>query len=62
VKQAKLSRTLAIAIPVGASVSGDLAAALPGQKVVVWTLPAPGTLATISGAPGALSADRVLLG
>jgi hypothetical protein len=62
VKQAKLSRTLAITIPVGASVTGDLAAALPGQKVVVWTLPAPGTLAAISGAPGALSADRILLG
>ena len=31
-----------------------------GQKVVVWTLPAPGTLEAISGAPGALTVDRVL--
>ena len=31
-----------------------------GQKVVVWTLPAPGTVATITGAPDALTVDRVL--
>jgi hypothetical protein len=31
-----------------------------GQKVVVWTLPAPGTVEAISGAPGALTVDRVL--
>jgi hypothetical protein len=30
-----------------------------GQKVVVWTLPAPGTVGAISGAPGALTVDRL---
>jgi hypothetical protein len=52
VKQTKLSRVI------------TLAATAPtvtvGQKVVVWTLPAPGTVAAISGAPGALTVDRVL--
>ena len=61
-KQTKLNRTLTIAIPLDAAVNGDLTAALPGQKVVVWTLPAPGTVAAISGAPNALSAERILLG
>jgi hypothetical protein len=52
VKQTKLNRVI------------TLAATAPtvtvGQKVVVWTLPAPGTVAAISGAPGALTVDRVL--
>jgi hypothetical protein len=61
-KQTKLNRTLTITIPAAAAVNGDLTAALPGQKVVVWTLPAPGTVAAISGAPNALSADKILLG
>ena len=61
-KQTKLNRTLTITIPLDAAVNGDLTAALPGQKVVVWTLPAPGTVAAISGAPNALSAERILLG
>ncbi|HEX4677714.1 MAG TPA: M23 family metallopeptidase [Gaiellaceae bacterium] len=52
VKQTKLSRvvTLIAAAPV----------VTLGQKVVVWTLPAPGTIEAISGAPGALTVDRVL--
>jgi hypothetical protein len=52
VKQTKLNRVVTLA-----------ATAPPvtvGQKVVVWTLPAPGTVATITGAPGALTVDRVL--
>jgi peptidase M23-like protein len=40
-----------------------LSAAAPdvtvGQRVVVWTLPAPGTIEAISGAPNALTVDRV---
>ena len=28
------------------------------DAIVAWTLPAPGTLAAMSGAPGALSLDR----
>jgi hypothetical protein len=52
VKQTKLSRviTLSATAPVGAV----------GQKVVVWTLPELGTVEAISGAPGALTVDRVL--
>jgi Peptidase family M23 len=52
VKQTKLSRvvTLTATAPV----------VTVGQKVVVWTLPAPGTIEAISGAPGALTVDRVL--
>jgi hypothetical protein len=30
-----------------------------GQKVTVWTLPSPGTIAAISGEPLALTVDRV---
>jgi hypothetical protein len=52
VKQTKLSRivTLSATAPTGTV----------GQKVVVWTLPTPGTVEALSGAPGALSVDRVL--
>jgi len=52
VKQTKLSRVVTLA--------ATAPAVTVGQKVVVWTLPAPGTLAAISGAPGALTVDRVL--
>jgi hypothetical protein len=61
-RQTKLSRSLTITIPADATVDGDLTAALPGQKVIVWTLPSPGTLAAISGAPNALRAARIVLG
>jgi hypothetical protein len=53
---------LTITIPADAAVNGDLTGALPGEKVVVWTLRAPGTVAAISGEPDALSADRILVG
>jgi hypothetical protein len=62
VKQTKLNRPLTITIGADAAVNGDLTSALPGQKVVVWTLAAPGTVAAISGAPNALSAEKILLG
>jgi hypothetical protein len=52
VKQTKLSRVLTL--------TATAPAVTVGQKVVVWTLPAPGTVAAISGAPGALTVDRVL--
>jgi hypothetical protein len=60
-KQTKLNRLVTIAVAASTTVDGDLVSALPGQKVVVWTLAAPGTFAAISGAPDALSADRILL-
>jgi hypothetical protein len=54
-KQSKLALPLTISIPAGASVTGD------GEKVVVWTAPVLGTLDAMSGAPDALSADRIQL-
>jgi hypothetical protein len=51
VKQTKLSRVITL--------TATAPAVTVGQKVSVWTLPAPGTIAAISGAPGALTVDRV---
>lgn len=56
VKQSKVNRDLTISLPADGTETF-----VPGEKVVVWTLPAPGTIDALSGAPGALSADRVLL-
>ena len=53
VKQTKLSRLVTLAA------TAPLVTA--GQKVVVWTLPAPGTVEAISGAPDALTVDRASL-
>jgi hypothetical protein len=55
VKQAKLAQTVTLALPpTDAPWSfGE------NQPVVVWTLPAPGTVAALSGAPGELLVDRV---
>jgi hypothetical protein len=52
VKQTKLSRVVTL--------TATAPAVIVGQKVVVWTLPAPGSVAAISGAPGALTVDRLL--
>jgi peptidase M23-like protein len=54
-KQSKLALPLTISIPADASVTGD------GENVIVWTAPVLGTLDAMSGAPGALSADRIQL-
>jgi len=53
VKQTKLNRVVTLTAT-GADVTVTV-----GQKVVVWTLPAPGTVEAISGAPDALTVDRV---
>jgi hypothetical protein len=58
-KQRNLNRTISFTLP------EDLAGALTfavGQKIVVWTLPAPGTVEAITAQPGALSLDRTLPG
>ena len=52
VKQTKLNRDVTLS-----ATAPDVTI---GQKVVVWTLPALGTVAAISGAPNALTVDRVL--
>jgi hypothetical protein len=51
VKQTKVDRLLTLS-----AVEPDVTV---GQKVTVWTLPAPGTVEAITGVPLALSVDRV---
>ena len=52
VKQSKLNRMVTLN-----ATAPDVTA---GQKVTVWTTPALGTVPAISGAPGALTVDRLL--
>ncbi|MFL5962511.1 MAG: M23 family metallopeptidase [Gaiellaceae bacterium] len=52
VKQTKLNRVVTL--------TATAPTVTVGQRVVVWTLPALGTVAAISGAPGALTIDRVV--
>jgi Peptidase family M23 len=55
VKQTKVNRDLELTIA-----DATLApAAVPGTKLTVWTQPAPGTLEAITGAPGALTLDKL---
>jgi hypothetical protein len=51
VKQTKMNRELTL--------TADAPDVTVGQKIVVWTMPAPGTIAAISGAPNALTVDRM---
>lgn len=51
VKQTKLNRALTL--------TANAPDVTVGQKIVVWTMPAPGTVAAISGAPNALTVDRM---
>src|SRR5215208_4902269 len=61
-KVTKLGKLLALKVPIDAEVLPvTLDAAVPGQQVSVWTLPAPPTLEALIGAPGALSASKILL-
>lgn len=62
-KVEKVGRTLTLTIPGDAAiVPGTLEAALPGQKLAVWTRPTPGTIGAITGAPFALNAAKIQLG
>jgi len=61
-KVTKLGKTISLEVPIDADVQPvTLDAALPGQNVSVWTLPASPTLEALIGAPGALSASKILL-
>jgi Peptidase family M23 len=61
-KVTKVGKTVTLEVPDEADVQPvTLDAALPGQKVAVWTLPAPPTLEALLGLPGALSASKILL-
>src|SRR3954447_8415844 len=51
VKQTKVARLLTLT-----ATQPDV---IVGQKVTVWTMPAPGTIAALTGVPLALSVDRV---
>ncbi len=53
-KLKKLNRTLTLAVTDPAA-----AGAAAGDRVIVWTLPAPGTLEALTGAPRAISLDRL---
>jgi hypothetical protein len=55
VKQTKVNRELELTLA-DATIA---AAAVPGAKLTVWTQPAPGTLDAITGAPGALTLDKL---
>ena len=55
VKQTKVNRELDLTLD-----DPTLVAALtPGAKLTVWTQPAPGTFEAITGAPGALTLDKL---
>jgi hypothetical protein len=56
-KQSKLNRVLVLTLPTAAVGAETFT---PGEKIVAWTLPAPGTVEALTGAPGALSLDRAL--
>jgi hypothetical protein len=56
-KQSKLNRVLFLTLPAAGSGAATFAT---GEKIVAWTLPAPGTIEALTGVPGALSLDRAL--
>jgi Peptidase family M23 len=61
-KVSKLGKTLTLAVAAADLVSpARLGAALPGRKVSVWTMPALPTLAALTGAAYALSAQKIEL-
>jgi hypothetical protein len=56
-KQSKLNRVLVLTLP--AATAGQ-PTFTPGEGIVAWTLPAPGTIEALTGEPGALSLDHSL--
>jgi hypothetical protein len=56
-KQSKVNRVLFLALPTADS---GAATFTTGEKIVAWTLPAPGTVEALTGVPGALALDRAL--
>lgn len=55
-KQAKVNRVLSLSVADPTLVDPTL---VPGAKITIWTQPAPGTLAAITGAPGALTLAKL---
>jgi Peptidase family M23 len=61
-KVTKVGRTLTVAVADDAQIlPASLDDAYAGEKVSVWTLPAPATMPALTGAPGALSARKIQL-
>ena len=56
VKQTKVNRELELTL---ADATVAAARRFPAQKLTVWTQPAPGTFDAITGAPGALTLDKL---
>ncbi len=56
-KQTSVNRVLLLTLPATDAGTPTLA---PGEKIVAWTLPAPGTIDALTGMPGALSLDRAV--
>jgi hypothetical protein len=55
VKQSKLDATVSLTLTGGETF-------VPGEEIIAWTEPAPGTVAALTGAPGALALDRFASG
>ncbi len=51
VRQSKVGVTVSLTLSDGEALA-------PGEQIVAWTQPAPGTIAALTGAPGALTLDR----
>jgi len=60
-KVTKLEKTITLAVPVGSDASSMELTSLTGLKVAVWTLPTLPTLAALTGAAYALSAQKIEL-
>ena len=56
-KQPRVNRVLLLTLPAQAAGASSFA---PGEKIVAWTLPAPGTVEALTGMPGALSLARAI--
>jgi hypothetical protein len=56
-KQSKLNRVLLLTLP---TPDVGMTTFAPGEKIVAWTMPAPGTIEALTGEPGALSLDHAL--
>jgi len=54
-KQKKLNRVLTLTVPDPTGVAD----AMPGERIVAWTLPAPSTAEALTGAPDAITLDRL---
>ena len=51
VRQSNVAVAVSLSLAAGESLA-------PGERIVAWTQPSPGTIAALTGAPGALTLDR----